>query len=410
MSAAYLGDGAFATSFATVALTVTGLPDTVTLSVAPTLFDAGPGATLSVAVSNPSGSTAATPTGYIEFYDGSAVLGGPNTLSNGSTTFGSSLSLGLNTLTARYSGDLIHAPGSASIADDVQATPSILLNPPSAQATTAQVTTFTIAVNGGNGNPTPTGSVVLAGGGFTSSSATLQNGSAGITVPAGALPVGNYTLTATYAPDSTSATLYLSASGTASFDVVTAQPGFTVTGTALTISPGATSGNTSAITITPAGGFTGDVALSAAVTSGPSAAQYPPTFSFGSTSPVAITDTGSVTATLTVTTTAPTSASFVHPNGGELRWCGVGGASLVLMLLVGLRRRQLRWGVALRIGLLLAVLGGVSLGCGGSGGNGGGGGGGGSTNPGTTPGTYTVTITGAAGAISGTGTVNVTIQ
>jgi Bacterial Ig-like domain (group 3)/FG-GAP-like repeat len=407
MSAAYLGNGTFATSFATVALTSTGLPDVVELTATPTQFDTGFGAMLSVTVANPAGSTAATPTGYIEFYDGSTILGGPNTLSNGSTTFGSSLSLGLNTLTARYSGDLIHTPGSASIVDDVQATPTILLNPPATQATTAQATTFTIAVNGGNGNPTPTGSVVLAGGGFTSTPSALQTGSASITVPAGALPVGNYTLTATYTPDSASTTLYLSASGTASFDVVTAPPGFTVTGTALTITPGATTGNTSTITLSPAGGFTGNVALSAAVTSGPAAAQYPPTFSFGSTSPVAITGTGGATATLTVTTTAPSNSAYLRPTGGNLRWCGISGASLALMLLFGIRRRHIRWGAALRMGLLLVAIGCSSLGCGG---NSGSGGGGGSGAPGTTAGTYTVTITGTSGTISATNTITLIVQ
>lgn len=131
----------------------------------PTEFDTGYGVTLSVTVSNPAGSTAATPTGYIEFYDGSVVIGGPNALSNGSTTFGSSLSLGPNTLTARYSGDLIHAPGSASAVEDVRATPAITLIPGSSEVTTAQTATFTITVSGVTGNPTPTGSIVLSGGG-----------------------------------------------------------------------------------------------------------------------------------------------------------------------------------------------------------------------------------------------------
>jgi hypothetical protein len=45
---------------------------------------------------------------------------------------------------------------------------------------------------------------------------------------------------------------------------------------------------------------------------------------------------------------------------------------------------------------------------------GGGGGGGGGCNTvltgGTTPGAYTITVTGASGAISSTGTVNLTVQ
>ena len=45
----------------------------------------------------------------------------------------------------------------------------------------------------------------------------------------------------------------------------------------------------------------------------------------------------------------------------------------------------------------------------GSGGNGGGGGGGGG-NPGTTAGTYSITVTGTPGAVTQTGTVVLTVQ
>jgi hypothetical protein len=55
--------------------------------------------------------------------------------------------------------------------------------------------------------------------------------------------------------------------------------------------------------------------------------------------------------------------------------------------------------------LLFSITGGVSA-CGGGGGNGGGGAG----NPGTTPGTYTITVTGTSGAITQTGTVSLTVQ
>jgi len=67
-------------------------------------------------------------------------------------------------------------------------------------------------------------------------------------------------------------------------------PSFTVSGTAVTVSaPGVTIGNTSTITVTPTGGFTGGVVLTAVVTNSPNGAQYMPTLSFGSTSPVGIT-------------------------------------------------------------------------------------------------------------------------
>jgi hypothetical protein len=42
------------------------------------------------------------------------------------------------------------------------------------------------------------------------------------------------------------------------------------------VAPGATTGNTSTITVTPTGGFTGSVALTAALTTSPSGALAPP--------------------------------------------------------------------------------------------------------------------------------------
>jgi hypothetical protein len=46
-----------------------------------------------------------------------------------------------------------------------------------------------------------------------------------------------------------------------------AVPTFTVAGTPVSVGPGATTGNTSTITLNPRGGFTGNVTLAAAITS-----------------------------------------------------------------------------------------------------------------------------------------------
>ncbi len=88
--------------------------------------------------------------------------------------------------------------------------------------------------------------------------------------------------------------------------------------------PGATTGNTSLIGITPTGGFTGNITLSAAVTSAPPGAQHLPTFSFGTTSPVSITGITSVGATLTVLTTAASS----NASQGLSPGIGLGGLPL----------------------------------------------------------------------------------
>lgn len=179
-----------------------------------------------------------------------------------------------------------------------------------------------------------------------------------------------------------------------------APPSFTLSGTAVSVAPGATTGNTSTITVTPSGGFTGSVALTAAITSMPTGAQDLPMLSFGSTSPVVITGTAG-TATLTISTTAATSGALAYPARPGVRWYTACGTTLAFVLIFGIpvRGRSKRT----RLGLLvfLAILAGGLLACGG---------GGGASNPGTTPGTYTVTVTGTSGSTTATGTVTLTVQ
>jgi hypothetical protein len=182
---------------------------------------------------------------------------------------------------------------------------------------------------------------------------------------------------------------------------------FAITGTAVAVAPGATTGNTSTITATPGGGFTGNVTLTA-TSNYPSADPAAPTFSFGSTSPVSITSSSTGTATLTISTTAQSSNGCTATNHmpSHFPWYSGGGAALACMLLFGIpaRRRRLLSMLSM-ISLLIALTGGV-LACGG--------GGSGActptTNPGTTAGTYAVTITGTSGATTATGTIILTVQ
>jgi N-acetylneuraminic acid mutarotase len=186
-----------------------------------------------------------------------------------------------------------------------------------------------------------------------------------------------------------------SAVSSATYTIV---PGsFSITGTAVSVAPGATTGNTSTITLTPSGGFNGLISLSCAIT--PRAASDPATCSMPASA--TISSSATQTVTLTVNTTPATSAlnrkrRFFRPLAG--------GTALACILLVGIpARRRRRWSILAMLVLLFAVVGGA-LGCGG-GGNGGGGG-----NPGTTPGTYVITVTGTSGPITQTGTVSLTVQ
>jgi hypothetical protein len=108
-----------------------------------------------------------------------------------------------------------------------------------------------MTVSGGSGDPTPTGSVTLASGSYTSAATTLSSGSATITVPAGALSAGSDTLTASYTPDTNSSSNYVSATGSSgSVTVSKSTPTVTVT-------PGSSSITTTQslqVTVTMSGG------------------------------------------------------------------------------------------------------------------------------------------------------------
>jgi hypothetical protein len=79
-------------------------------------------------------------------------------------------------------------------------------------------------------------------------------------------------------------------------------------------------------------------------------------------------------------------------------WPAAGGTTLAVILLFGIPRRRHNWLVVLVLLVLFVSIG--AMGCGGSSSGGGGGGGGGGGNAGTTPGTYTITVTGTSGSLT----------
>ena len=106
---------------------------------------------------------------------------------------------------------------------------------------------FTVVV-GEFGSLTPTGSVILSGGGYTSSAATLSAGSATFNLAPGSLSVGSYTFTASYTPDSSSSATYNSVTGT-SPTVIVALP---VTATPVFNVPAGSYSSTQTVTISDA--------------------------------------------------------------------------------------------------------------------------------------------------------------
>ena len=190
----------------------------------------------------------------------------------------------------------------------------------------------------------------------------------------------------------------------------TVNPSFSVSGKAVSVTAGASSANTSTITVTPTGGFTGSVALTAEVTSGPSGAQDPPSLSFGTTTPVSITGTAAGTASLTVNTTAATQAEVHYPVRKNGRWYEGAGTALACIMLLCIPSRRRAWLSTIIMLFLLAALAIGTSGCGSSGVISPSGGGGGTSDPGTTKGSYTITVTGTSGSLTGTNTITLTVN
>jgi N-acetylneuraminic acid mutarotase len=276
------------------------------------------------------------------------------------------------------------------------ATAAYIINLPTATATptfSPSAGTFAVAQTVTITDATP-GAIIY----YTTNGTTPTTSS---TVYAGAVTVAS---TETLKAIATSAGHSTSAVATAAYTIKLPTPSFNVTGTAVTILPGAEAGNTSTISITPSGGFTGAVALTVAITAGPSGARDAPTFSFGSTSPAQITGDSGATSTLTVFSTATGSpAAQSSRRTGEQGYFLSGSAlACLLFILVPRRRRSI---ATLGMAALFAVLACGAVACGST------------INRtvkadafGTTPGVYTLTVTGTSGAIVEIGTITLNVQ
>ncbi|MGA3161654.1 MAG: FG-GAP-like repeat-containing protein [Terracidiphilus sp.] len=227
MGATYSGDYVFASSTARVSQSVTGNPVTITFTATPNPGIENQTVTLAVTVANPAGSIATVPTGYINFSDGSSIFAGPTSVTNGVATYYTSFAApGVHTLTASYSGDAIHATGSATITEAVLIQPTLSYPSVPIPIMATQSVQIQETVSGVSGYPTPTGTITLTCCGntagspivYTSAPVTLSNGSGTINIPAGALPLTKASnldwLTITYSPDAASSSVYTSNSYT----------------------------------------------------------------------------------------------------------------------------------------------------------------------------------------------------
>jgi subtilase family serine protease len=419
----YSGDASFNTSSSAspITFTITKAAPTINISANPTTIGLGSATTFTALVI--ASSTALPPTGTVTFNLGNTVLGsaslGPDPFNShvGQTTLSvTTLPLGTDSVTATYNGDSNVLPGTSSALNIVvmqNSNLSAVINPPAINI--AQLAVITATVPGVSGQPTPTGSISIfaSGPGATCScgGASLVNGSASINFDGSLYNVGTVSIKVGYSGDS------IYAPATVTLTVVDALPFTLGATTPVAITAGATTGNTSTVTITPVNGFTGIVYLSCALTASPTGAVNLPTCSIPAS--VNIPGTAAVTVAMTINSTASRSGGLVYPFPREPApniplpnwrgWLAVCGAALIASLLFGIRGQgRRRWRLASFL-FLLSVLGGLAA-CGGGSGNGGP-----VPIPGTTPGNYTFTATGSFTATIGasqpqTAAVTVTIQ
>ena len=310
--------------------------------------------------------------------------------------------------------------GSLNVANVVNAWPAIsgglAVTVTVTPAQTTLILSQTLAVEGTvasspAGGTAPTGTVTLTAGTYTST-ATLAAGAYSFTVPANSLGAGLNTLSVAYSGDTT----YSTASGEAIVTVEGSGATFTLNAPTIAVTPaGGVAPGASAsavVTVAASSGYAGTVTVTCSLSGSPSGATDAPSCNGGG--PTLAITLPSMTAqalTFTVTTTAPstTTSELVYPKlGGKHRGLegASGGAVLALLLFLGIPARRRSWRAMLGMLVLMAALGTMAA-CGG--------GGGGSkpppvTDPGTSAGTYTFTVTGVGNpsvspAVSATFTV-----
>lgn len=361
-------------------------------------------------------------TGTVTFQNGSTTLG-TAALNSGNLASYPPLSSayaaftpGSYSVTAKYAGDASYeASTSSAVAFTV--TKAATSASASASPTTVSAggsTTISVTVSTpANEGAAPTGSVALMLGSTTLTTISNLASSYQVvgstvydvltgsgTVQASQLASGSNTIDVNYSGDGNYATSSTTVAVTAPGSSGSAAIALTNSGN-ITVAPGASSGNTSTITVTPSGGFTGGVSLSCAVTTGIDNPTDPPTCSVPAS--VTISGTTAATATLTVTTTAASNAALAMP---LQRFFLGGGATLAMLFFFGIPGRRRAWRGLFML-VAIALVGGA-IGCGNHTNTTTGGG-----NNGTTTGTYTVTVTGkdtATGQITSSTAVTLTVD
>jgi hypothetical protein len=293
INGSYLGDGNYPPKpFPALTFTVTKANTTTSIvaPAAPGIF----GTTINFKIAiMPAFS--GVPTGSVTLWDGANLLGTATVDNTGGTNFAlTSLSQGDHVLSAQNAGDAnFVASTSAALTETVlyPTTVSIASNASSALMGSTVAFTSTVASPYGQ----PTGSVVFLDGSSALGQAALTGGSA--TFSSSTLSQGIHSIQASYQGGTTFATGNSStiSEGLTDFSV-------TATNTSLTLNAGGSGAY--ALQVSPLSGFSGSVALTC--TGAPELATC-------AVSPSSVqVSSGSVAATVTVSTTGPNQVAVVH--------------------------------------------------------------------------------------------------
>lgn len=393
----YSGDSNYASTSQQETVSVAAAVPTVAIS-APNPANTNNPISVTVTVSGPVGST--TPTGTVTLAQtGGAYSSTAASLSSGSATItipAGSLTSGLDTLTATYSGDSLYTSASGStqitIVGTALATPSVTVTASPTSPDSSQPIDLTVKVAGTSG--TPTGTVTLTSPTINPApTATLDaTGSAALVIPGGTFTsTGTANISVSYGGDAT----YALTTGSTSVNVT--QSAFTISASApASVSPG--SSTTSTITVSSISYYSGTITFSCQATSGPTDADIMPTCS---ASPVTLngnSSTESTTTTLSISTTSNSAMLDRKPAGPG--WLGMGGGTvLAFLVFFGIPARRRTWRAMLGLVLLLGTLGGLSA-CGGGVAQ--------ATFNGTAPGNYILSIQATGNDVSST-TANTTV-
>ncbi len=238
ITAQYMGDSNFTASTSPAVTATVNLASTTSLIATPASFTTGQTITLTATVTPANSSSSITPTGTVEFFNGSTSLGSA-TLTGGVAVLSSVSLTATSALTATYEGDTNYT-GSTSAAATVplvQSSTTTVTTSPN-PSVVGQAVTLAAAVTGGDG--APTGTIMFLDGAVPLGVVELDSsGSALLTVTT--LPAGSDSITAQYSGDSingasTSAAVTQTVSQASSTTTLTVAPLVSSAGQAVTLS------------------------------------------------------------------------------------------------------------------------------------------------------------------------------